>query len=398
MTIKDILVKEIFDSRGEPTIEVVLVNEKDKKFSAQIPSGKSRGSREATALPYGRAAGAAREILKKEVVGRVFDSIGALDSLLIELDGTSRKERIGGNLILGCSIALSRGLAAEQEAEIWQVLRREFFPDSGMRLPRIFSNLINGGVHAENNLDIQEYLAVVEAKESIAESFEKLVSFYGSLGESLKKENNLSEIALGDEGGYSLNFKNNFEPIRILEKKILGSKLEREFSVGIDVAASSFYRDGRYKFGGQFLDSKELLAVYSDYFKESESLCSMEDPFSEDDGRSFGALLNSAKGKLVVGDDLTVTDPRTIGEAGKRRFINGVIIKPNQIGTISESCEAIKVARAQEIECIVSHRSGETGDNFIIHLARASNAYGVKIGAPVRERLSKFEELIRIYK
>ncbi len=404
MKIDNVALKQVLDSQGEPTIEVGIKTG-GGEFLASVPSGESRGSREAVVFSPEKAKEVLM-VLEKEVVGKDFGSVKDFDGYLIMLDGTSNKSKLGGNLILGLSLAFARGKAGENKLELWQVLKNEFFPvlpagkpNGGEPIsPRIFSNFIEGGVHTKNNLDIQEFWVVAESKGKVAETYRKLVRFYESVGQALKEQYEPSKIKLGDESGYSLDFKNNFKPIEFLGNEIEKKGLAGEFSLGLDVAASSFYRDGYYVFEGSKLTSDELKEKYSAYFKEAPLLNSIEDPFSENDEASFAKLFSSlGGGKLVIGDDLTVTDPELIKAASARGMINGVIIKPNQIGTVSETCAAMGVAHQNGVKCIVSHRAGETADSFLIHFAKAANAYGVKIGAPAGERLPKFKELIRLY-
>ncbi len=394
MRVERIAVEEIPDSRGNPTI-AVAVTTGTGTFSASVPSGKSRGSREAqvadTAAAVRSAAKTGEALRSKD-----FTSVGALDQFLIELDGTPEKATLGGNVTLGVSTAFARALAGKRE--LWQALRDEYFAkDAHDGAPAILSNLINGGAHAENNLDIQEYLAVVKPLRAVGESVERLKDFYHDLGGHLQAKRNVPAIRLGDEGGYSLDFENNFAPLATLAEEIRAARLEREFSLGIDAAASNFFKNGSYTFGGKALSGAELEAVYTGYRAREPLLTSIEDPFAEVEGGSFATLREKMAGALIVGDDLTVTNPALIARYAANGSINAVIIKPNQIGTVSETCEAIRVARRHGVKVIVSHRSGETDDVFIIHLARACGADGVKIGAPARERLVKFNELVRLY-
>ena len=404
MKIDNVVLKPISDSRGEPTIEVGIKTG-GGEFSAQIPSGKSRGSREAAVLPPEKA-GETLEFFKKEIIGKDFKNIKDFDGSLIVLDGTPNKAKLGGNLTLGLSLAFARAIARENNFELWQVLKSEFFsasPTGGpasaeSEPPRIFSNFIGGGVHAKNNLAIQEFWVVAESKGGAAETCRKLLEFYESMGRVLREQYGLSELKVGDEKAYSLDFRNNFEPIEVLGREIEKNRLAGEFSLGLDVAASSFYEDGLYVFEGKKLTSGELEGVYSDYFRKVPLLSSIEDPFDERDEAAF-VKFSSTWGdeKLVIGDDLTVTDPALIKVAAAGKMVGGVIIKPNQIGTVSETCAAINAAHENGLKCIVSHRSGETADNFLIHFAKAGGAYGVKIGAPAGERLLKFQEFVRLY-
>ncbi len=398
MKIKDIQIKEIKDSRGEPTIEVSVADENGHITSAQIPSGKSRGKNEAAVLKPAEAKKALDGIIKPEIADRNFESIGELDAFLISLDGTDNKEKLGGNLILGISIAFARLLARAQKKELWQILNEEFFGGEIEHIkPLIFSNLINGGAHAKNNLDIQEYMVVVKTISSYRETIKDLRNFYDKLGDILKNKFRLGRLTLGDEGGYSLEFANNFEPIEVLAGAIGEIDYRKMFSIALDSAANGFYEDKAYNFGGRKLNDMKMAEIYQVYFQTVPLLISIEDPFAEDDREGFKKLHSLYKNKLVVGDDLTVTNPLTIKKAAEDRLISGVIIKPNQIGTVTETCEAIKTAHVNHLKTIISHRSGEVEDPFVIHFAKAGGAYGVKIGAPVESRMSKFYELERLY-
>lgn len=397
MKIKKLILREVFDSRGEPTLEVALVDAFRNSARAQIPSGKSRGKNEAAVLSF-KEAKKATQAVQKKISGKNFNSVSELDRFLIDLDSTRNKHRLGGNLMLGTSIAFLRLSAQRKKQEVWETLKQEFFRNIKTgKNPLIFSNLINGGAHAKNNLAIQEYLVVVKTAKSLNESVKKLIKLYGKLGGFLEKQRKLKNLPIGDEGGYSLDFKNNFQPIEILEKLIEASKLDNEFLLAMDAAASQFYKKGEYQFEGKRNSSGVLGRIYANYFQKSKLLFSIEDPFAENDVGGFQFLKGKLKYAWVVGDDLTATNPALIKKFGKERAIGGVIIKPNQIGTVSETCEAIKIAQKNHLKIIISHRSGETEDNFIIHLARASGADGLKIGAPARERISKFNELLRIY-
>jgi len=397
MRVRDVSVRKIFDSRGEPTIEVGVKNESGREFCAQIPSGKSRGKNEAVIFSYGKCVRVLNGI-KSKITKRGFDSIGALDKFLIKLDSTDNKGKLGGNLTLGLSIAFARALAFSKNKKIWEVLNKEFFGGRDSRVrPRIFSNLINGGAHAKNNLDIQEYLVVVEPDGSLVKNVGDLIAFYRELGSLFGRRLGVAQVPIGDEGGYSLNFKDNFEPLKILDSLITKRRL-KNFKLGLDAAASEFFANGKYSFDGKKISGDELAKIYVGYFRRLPRLMSIEDPFAEEDFYAFGKLFEKVGGrKLIVGDDLTTTNPETIEQVAENKLANAVIIKPNQIGTITETCEAIKIAYEHKFKTIVSHRSGETEDNFIIHLARASGAYGVKIGAPQKERESKFDELLRLY-
>lgn len=396
--IENIEVRQIFDSRGEPTIEIEIMGSGGKKFLAQIPSGKSRGSREVAVFSFSESLVSVATI-RRLIVGRAFSSIREFDEFLLNEEGTKNKSKFGGNVLLGASVAFGRLVADIEKKELWEVLQDEFFNEykKESHRPTIFSNVINGGVHAENNLDIQEYMVVARPKKSCTETIARLEKFYKHLGVSLKDKNKGKNLPLGDEGGYSMNFKDNFEPIQILQSMIIDEGLSESFSIGLDVAASGFFNEGTYHFEEKTLSSEKLHDVYKKYFETAELLCSIEDPFDESDERGFALMKETLGDKWVVGDDLTVTNPELIQEYAAGNCINAVIIKPNQIGTVSEVCNAIKIAHNLGVKTIVSHRSGETEDVFIIHLAKAGNVNGVKIGAPVKERILKFNELIRLF-
>ncbi|MEK7630178.1 MAG: hypothetical protein AAB432_02220 [Patescibacteria group bacterium] len=395
MKIEAIRVKEITDSRGEPTIEVELKTS-DGSFVAKIPSGKSRGANEVCVLSPAEASKKAGEI-KKEIQDKDFETIENLDRFLIDLDGTSNKKQFGGNLILGISIAFSRALAAAAKKEPWQILRQEFFKNVSDEPPVIFSNLINGGAHAKNNLNFQEYLVLARPINSVEETISELKDFYKNLGVALKKEYKLENIPLGDEGGYAPKFKSNLEPLLFLNKQIESAGLKNKFLLGIDAAASEFNKEGDYYFEEKKISREELREVYIGYFAKLSALYSIEDPFAEIDETGFKSLMKVMPEKLIIGDDLTTTNTEIIANCASNGLINGVIIKPNQIGSLTETCAAINMAHNRNLKCVVSHRSGETDDSFIIQIAKAAGVYGVKIGAPVSHRLPKFEELIRLY-
>ncbi len=398
MKIESLKIQEIFDSRGEPTIEVELTVPGNHSFLAKIPSGKSRGAHEAAVLSYTDAQKVLHDILRTRVVGLDFETVKELDTFLIKLDGTERKEKLGGNVMLGVSIAFARALAYEKGKELWEVLHDEFFPRTDIsKRPLIFANLVNGGVHADNNLDIQEYMTVAEPKGGYRETVQKLISFYERLGFVIEEERDVKRLPLGDEEGYEVNFKDNFAPVAIMEKLIRESELQGEFRIALDVAASEFYKDGKYTFEGHSYSTDELVAAYGEYFKKSDLLCSLEDPCNEGDFEGFKKIMEIAGDRWIVADDLTTTDPRCIEKYAEEGLMTGVIIKANQIGTLTETCEAIHAAKRRGVRVIVSHRSGETDDPFLIHIAKASGADGVKIGAPAKERIVKYDELIRLY-
>lgn len=391
-------IREIWDSRGGPTIEVSVTNDRGESACAQVPSGKSRGKNEVEVFPFAKAKATFENSVKKIIEKKNFNSIQVLDQTLLTADGTTRKERLGGNVILATSVAFARLLAAERKQPLWKTVEEAFFDVAApVTSPLLFSNFVNGGAHAKNSLDIQEYMVVAKSIPSLEDAIKKLIALYNDCADALRKQFKIGNIPIGDEEGFSLDFKNNFEPIDILGKLIAKNKLSGTFSLALDVAASVLWRKGLYRFEGKLIDSTTLANVYKDYIKKSKLLLSIEDPFAEDDHAGFKAISKNLKKTWIVGDDLTATSSVRIEKFVREGLINAVIIKPNQIGTITETAEAIHAARAAGAKCIISHRSGETEDTFIIHLARAARAEGVKIGAPMNERISKFNELVRVY-
>ena len=398
MKIYDVSVSEILDSRREKTIEVTVRGSYGIS-STKIPSGRSRGKNEAITLGAEDAEEVLLDGLRDALKEEDFVETRDLDEFLIEYDGTDNKSQIGGDLSLGISISFARILAGGEKKELWEKLREEFFDETeGRKPPRIFSNVINGGAHAKTNLDIQEYQIVSARDADLREAVEAIKSLYKELGELLARKYRKVNIALGDEQGYATDFGDSFEPIEILSELLSESKGSKNFAIGIDAAASNFYTDGFYKFGGKKISTKDLCNEYEKCFSKYPLLKYIEDPFGELDEDGFGDMLvKHGAEKLIIGDDLTTTSALMI-EKYANRAINGVIIKPNQIGTVTETCEAMLVAEREGLERIVSHRSGEVDDPFLIHFARAGGAEGVKIGVPViEERISKFDELIRVY-
>lgn len=400
MRFKNIAVRSVFDSRGERTIEIEGYNQEGDFAFALLPRGKSVGGQEVYSFDFDQARKVLAKIIVPNLQNKDFKSISDLDNFLIDLDATSKKSQLGGNVMLGISLVFARLLAKKNNQLLWQVLKEEYFQNAfDVRVkPIIFANFINGGAHAKNNLSFQEYLVVAFVNESIDKTIEKLINLYREVGFYLQDKHHLKTLPLGDEAGYSLDFKNNFEPLEILDSLIKKHHLENDFKLGIDAAANHFYQDGCYIIDNKKYDLNGLLGYYEKLFKDFPLLYSLEDAFAENDKEGFKSLMHLyGQINLIVGDDLTVTNPNLITQAYSDRMVNAVIVKPNQIGTITETVIALKMASQYNMKTIVSHRSGETEDNFIIDLAKAAGAFGVKIGAPNRERILKYNQLIRLY-
>lgn len=399
MKIKDLQIRQIFDSRGDPTLSVLIQTETGGSYSAEVPSGKSRGRREAAAPDFEKISRVFPKIRAK-LKGKIFRSIAGFDRILLHFDPTANKRILGGNLSLGLSAGFTRAFAGSRSLEIWQVLESEFFTrrtDGSLR-PWIFSNFINGGLHCRNCLAFQEYQIVARSgRQSLLHTTETLVRLYRLARERIVRITGQTEVPVGDESGFSADFPDNFAPLKFLQTLIVREKLQDDFSLGLDLAANSYFQNGQYILGGK---SYEPWA-YANFLAQKTSrfplLQALEDPFTESDEDGFGALRNKLADCLIIGDDLTVTNPRFIVRAARLGLVNAVIIKPNQIGTVSETCAAVRSAEENKLKVIVSHRSGETADNFIIQLARASRAFGLKIGAPAHERIFKFNEMLKVY-
>lgn len=384
--ISTISAREILDSRGDWTIEAKLSLESGFAGSASSPQGKSVGSNAMVCIPASEAVLKVEEDIKNELIGENFESIKELDEFLIKFDGTENKENLGANTMLAISIAFSRALSGERELFLWRLLKEEYADKvNENKTPGIFANLINGGLHAGNELAFQEYL-IIPKEQKIKKATEKIILVRERLKNLIEEEFGFGVTGLGDEGGFAPPFTDEEEPLEFLSEAIENAGLEREIDLGIDFAAEN-------------IDAPEedLLHIYEDISRKY-NLFYMEDPFAEEEFEWFSELLkNSRAGSLVVGDDLTVTNVERMKEAKERESINSVIIKPNQIGTITETLNALKFAKENDWFRVVSHRSGETGDSFIADLAFAVGADGIKIGAPARgERVAKYNRLLEI--
>ena len=399
MQIKNLMVRGIFDSRGRETLELGLTNAQDQEFWAQVSSGESAGSREAVCLKLAAAKESVAK-LKTVLVGRSFTSINEFDQQLLAQDDSAQKNVLGGNVLLGLSVAMVRALAAEQQAQPWQLLKNEFFVVTRGEVvakPAIIANFFEGGLHANSNLDIQEYHIITAPNEDYYYTVAQLALIYEQLRAAYIAEHHTA-APISDESALAANFKNNLQPILTLQKKLQELKLEQSWQLGIDAAASSFYQDKKYKFERRKIDSPKLIAIYQHFRAVCPQLLWLEDPFAESDLDSFAALRQVVPNEVnVIGDDLTCSNAELIRHAANNGAINAVIIKPNQIGTVSQSCQAINTARDNQLKVIVSHRARETEDAFIIQLAKACNADAVKIGVPLKERVFKYNELLRLY-
>ena len=402
--IKKMTAKEILDSRGNPTLEVRLSGSGFCAVAA-VPSGASTGKYEAVelrdndkhrfnGLGIKKAIRNVEKVIAPKLKGMSVLDQAKIDNLMKKLDGTKNKSRLGGNTMLGVSLAVTRAGAITKNRQLYGYLEQFF--NTKPRIPRLYMNLINGGLHANNNLAFQEYHIVPETND-IEKSLEFGTAVFRELKRVVIKKYGKLSANIGDEGGLVPDITNVEEPLKLLNvaaRKIGGV----HYGLALDVAATSFYEKGKYAVGNKKLSPADLIKLYQNLIKKYP-IISIEDPFQEEDFENFARLREFAdKLKVkIVGDDLTVTNPERIQQAIKRGGISGVIIKPNQIGTLSETIEAIKISQKNNVVCIVSHRSGETNDDFISDLAVASAAFGIKAGAPTRgERVAKYNRLWEI--
>ena len=401
--IVDVYAREILDSRGMPTVEVEVKTEKGYIGIASVPSGASTGEREALELRdnderyFGKgvlkAVNNVNTIIKDNIVGMEVSHQTEIDKKLIELDGTENKNKLGANATLGVSIACLKAAALESGKELY-----EFLSSREKKIPRLMFNIVNGGMHAKNNLDIQEFM-IVPKKESFKESLRCASEVFHALKKLLDNEGLATSV--GDEGGFAPNLENNKSALNYIIKatESAGYKPGKDVFIALDVAASSFYNEQNdtYKIEDKFYTREELLEYYMDLLK-NYPIISIEDPFDENDYEGF-KLISEKLGKEIniVGDDLFVTNKKELQKGIDNNLCNSIIIKPNQIGTFLEMLETVVLAKKHDYTPIMSHRSGETTDTYIIDFAVALNIPFVKTGSVSRgERICKFNRLLKI--
>ncbi len=384
--ISSIKARKILDSRGEWTIETSLFLESGFYGRASVPQGKSVGINAVKNLPAEDAVLKIENEISKEITGEDFKDIKNLDKRLLGIDSTEDKSNLGGNSILSLSIAFAKALAKEKQVSLVEILRSEF-GEKNIRQenPRILANLINGGLHAGNNLAFQEHL-VIPKEQKIESAINSIISIRDVLKEDIEEEFGAGSMGLGDEGGFAPPFSSEEKPFEFIQKAIEKNELSNSVDIGADFAAENIDTD-----------EDKLFEIYKELEKKF-NLFYMEDPFGEEEFDWFSKLLNSSvRDSVVVGDDLTTTNVERMKKAKSSKSINAVLIKPNQIGSITETLRAVKFARENGWFVFASHRSGETNDSFIADFAFAVGADGVKIGAPARgERIAKYNRLLEI--
>ncbi len=407
LTIKDIHALEVMDSRGNPTIQASVILSDNTKASAIVPSGASTGKREALELRDNdkirflgkgvlRACENVNSVIKHHLIGLEAINQAFVDERLRALDGTPNYANLGANAVLGVSMALARASAKALNLPLYRYLGGA----NALTLPVPMLNIINGGTHANNSIDFQEYMIMPLGFESFREALRASAEVYHTLKKLLDGKNQLTSV--GDEGGFAPNFNNNVEPLEIISQAIekAGYKLGEEIALALDVASSELVDENfNYHLKGEnkILDSHELVAYYKKLVAKYP-IVSIEDGLSEDDWEGW-AFLSKELGHQIqlVGDDLFVTNASLLQKGIEKNIANAILIKPNQIGTISETLETIRLAKHHAYQCVMSHRSGESEDSFIADFAVALNTGEIKTGSTARsERIAKYNRLLEI--
>ncbi|GAA8777767.1 phosphopyruvate hydratase [Helicobacter pylori] len=407
LTIKDIHALEVMDSRGNPTIQASVILSDNTKASAIVPSGASTGKREALELRDNdktrflgkgvlRACENVNSVIKHHLIGLEAINQAFVDERLRALDGTPNYANLGANAVLGVSMALARASAKALNLPLYRYLGGA----NALTLPVPMLNIINGGTHANNSIDFQEYMIMPLGFESFKEALRASAEVYHTLKKLLDGKNQLTSV--GDEGGFAPNFNNNVEPLEVISQAIekAGYKLGEEIALALDVASSELVDENfNYHLKGEnkILDSHELVAYYKKLVAKYP-IVSIEDGLSEDDWEGW-AFLSKELGRQIqlVGDDLFVTNASLLQKGIEKNIANAILIKPNQIGTISETLETIRLAKHHAYQCVMSHRSGESEDNFIADFAVALNTGEIKTGSTARsERIAKYNRLLEI--
>lgn len=402
--IEAVAAREILDSRGNPTIEVEVATHSGYGRAA-VPSGASTGKFEALELRDGeerfggkgvrRAVANVNEIIAPALIGHEALDQRAVDGILIDLDGTDEKSRLGANAILGVSMAVAKAAADELGLPLFRYLGG---PDAHL-LPVPMMNVLNGGVHADNNLDIQEFMIVPHGAASFSEALRMGVEIYHALKKVLEAAG--LSTGVGDEGGFAPNLGHNEDALKILTQAIESAGYESGAEVGLafDVAASELAGDGAYQLKGEgrTLDVAELSGLYEKWI-ESYPIVSIEDPLDQEDWEGWKHLTSSLGSRVqLIGDDIFVTNPQRLNRGISSKVANAILVKVNQIGTLTETAETIRIATRSGYASIISHRSGETEDAIIADLAVAWGTGQIKTGAPARsDRVAKYNQLLRI--
>ncbi len=405
-TITQLHAREILDSRGNPTLEAEVTLSSGHMGRAAVPSGASTGSREAVELRDGdktrylgkgvrKAVNNVNNTIRDAVVGMDASNQFALDDKLIALDGTENKSKLGANALLGVSLANAHAMASALRQPLWTYLAQNQAPI----LPVPMMNIINGGAHADNNIDMQEFMVLPVGMQSFSEALRCGAEIFHAL-KSVLKSRGLA-TAVGDEGGFAPDLKSNEEAIEVILEAIgkAGYKAGEDVYLGLDAAASEFYRDGKYNLTGEGkrLSAEQMAEFWQDW-SNRYPIITIEDGMDESDWDGWKILSDKLKNKIqLVGDDLFVTNPKILRQGIERGIANSILIKVNQIGTLSETLAAIKMAEENQYSSVISHRSGETEDTTIADIAVATSATQIKTGSLCRsDRVAKYNQLLRI--
>lgn len=396
--------REILDSRGNPTVEVDVTTSAGHLGRAAVPSGASTGAHEACELRDGdpkrysgkgvlKAVAHVREKIAPKVIGQSVADQTTLDKLLLALDGTENKTNLGANAILGVSLAVAKAAALDAGLPLF----RSVGGADAYKLPVPLMNILNGGAHANNGLDVQEFMIVPMVKNSFSESLRAGSEIFHTLKKILGKKG--LSTAVGDEGGFAPSLPNNEEALKLLMQGVeqAGYKPGQDVFLALDVAATELHKDGKYQWEGKAISGQALLDVYKNW-TEKYPMVSIEDGFSEDDWDSWKNMTLSLGKKLqLVGDDLFVTNPKRLERGIKENVANALLVKVNQIGTLTETAQAVNLAQKNKYRTVMSHRSGETEDSIIADLAVAMNCQQIKTGSLCRsDRMAKYNQLLRI--
>ncbi len=402
-TIEAFVAREILDSRGNPTVEVEVVLDDGTVGRAAVPSGASTGAHEAVELRDGgaryggkgveQAVTNVEEVIAPELLGEDASEQRYVDQLLLDLDGTPDKSRLGANAMLGVSLALARAAAESSGLPLFRYLGGP----SAHLLPVPMLNILNGGAHADTTVDVQEFMVAPVGAATFREALRMGAEVYHSLKSVLKGRGLATGV--GDEGGFAPDLPHNREALDLITTAIEGAGLRPgdDIALALDVAATEFAVDGGYRFEGSVKTSEQMVAYYAELLS-AYPIVSIEDPLGEDDWEGWGAMTSELGARVqIVGDDIFVTNPERIARGISTGTANALLVKVNQIGTLTETLDAVALAHRNGYRCMMSHRSGETEDTFIADLAVAVDCGQIKTGAPARsERVAKYNQLLRI--
>lgn len=401
MKIKNVIGREVLDSRGNPTVEVDVILENNIVGRAIVPSGASTGEREALEMRDGgsrynglgvlKAVNNVNTILKDSIVGMDVFEQQKIDHKMIDVDGTPNKSNLGANAILGVSMAVLKAAANCDNMQLYK------YVGNGTSLPVAMMNILNGGCHADNNLDFQEFMIVPNNRDSIHERVRVGAEVFHTLKKLLKEKGYFTGV--GDEGGFAPNLSSNEEAFQLIIEaiKMAGYTPGKDVNLAIDVAASELYENGKYNIDGKGFTTEELIEYYDELINKYP-IISIEDPLDQNDWEGFADITKRLKDRVqIVGDDLFVTNKKYLEKGIRLGCCNAILIKVNQIGTITETLETIELAKENNYNIIISHRSGETEDTTIADLAVGLNIGQIKTGSLSRtDRICKYNQLLRI--